>query len=107
MAVERVGLPLHLVGGVSEAFRRGRRGDALGDAFVALGRAELGGQVVLARDAFARNPVVEEVGTPMHLNRNVGLELERRFQAMLADEAPRADHVGNDVDADRLSVGHG
>ena len=107
VAVERIGLALHLVGGVSQAFLRRRRGDALGDALVALGRAELGGEILLARHALARNPVVEEIGPPMHLDRNVRPQRQRLFQAVLADEAPRADHVGDDVDADGLVVGHG
>ena len=107
VAVERVRLPLILSMCVGEAFRGGRGDDALGDAVVALGRAELGGQIFLARDAFARNPVVEEIGAPMHLDRDVGLERERLFQAALADEAPRADHVGDDVDAKRAGRGMG
>src|SRR5450759_2327339 len=72
VTVERIGLPLHLVGGVGQAFRGGRRGDALGDALVALGRAELLGQVFLARYALARNPVIEEIRAPMHLDRDSG-----------------------------------
>ena len=102
VAVERVGLPLHLVGRVDEAFFRRRGADALRDALVALGRAELGGEILLARHAFARNPVIEEVGPPMHLDRDIRPQRQRLFQAVLADEAPRADHVGDDVDANGL-----
>jgi hypothetical protein len=43
----------------------------------------------------------------MHLDRNAGPQRQRLFQAVLADKAPRADHVGDNVDADRLGVGHG
>ena len=44
---------------------------------------------------------------PVHLDRHVGLERQRLFQAALADEAPGADHVGDDVDADGLVCRHG
>ncbi len=44
----------------------------------------------------------------MHLDRNVGRERDRLFQPVLADEAPRTDHVGDDIDADGLvMIGHG
>ena len=68
MAVERVGLPADLVGRVEQALHRGRRGDALGDHGVALGGAELGFEIGLPVDAFARNPRIEEIRPPIDVD---------------------------------------
>ena len=65
MAVERVGLAADLVGGVGQPLDRGGGDDALGDHGIAFGRAELGFQISLPVDAFARNPGIEEIGPPM------------------------------------------
>jgi hypothetical protein len=42
----------------------------------------------------------------MRLDGNVWPQRQGFFQAMLADEAPWTDHVGNDVDANRLNFRH-
>src|SRR5262249_22956875 len=106
MAVERVGLPLDLVARVDEA--RGGRGidDALAVGVVTLDRAELGDEILLAADALARNPRIEEVGTEPHLDRNLRLECNRLLQETFADVAPRAYHVGYDIDRQGCGVTH-
>ena len=104
MAIERVGLALDLVERIGQPFGGGGLGDALRDAAVALGRAELGGQIVLAADAVARHPGIEKIGAEAHLDRNLGLERDRLLEPPLADEAPRADDVGYHVDR---QGGHG
>src|ERR1700728_2300832 len=43
---------------------------------------------------------MEEVGPPVHLDIDVGDQRNRCFKPMLADVAPRADHVGNHLDVD-------
>ena len=99
MAVGRVGLPAELVDRIDEpVLRRGGR-DPRGDFLVALRRAEFGRQILLARNAFRGNPVIQEIGVVMHLDRNVGVERDRLFEPLLADEAPRANDVGYDIDA--------
>jgi len=105
--VDRIRLVGDLVDRIDEPFLRRGGGHALRDILVGGGRAELGRQVLLARDALARNPVVEEIRAPVHLDRDVGLHGDRLFQPALADEAPGTDHVGNDVDANGQAVGHG
>ena len=110
VAVERVGLPLHLVDRVGQALGGGGGGDAPGDLLVALGRAELGGEVLVAADALARHPGIEEIGVVAHLDRNIRLQRQGLLKPALSDEAPGADHVGDDVDRDGrdgLVVGHG
>src|SRR6202030_2695697 len=47
---------------------------------------------------FARNPGIEEIGAPVDVDGDVGGLRQRRFEPVLADIAPRADHVGDDVD---------
>jgi len=79
VAVERIGLAFHFLGCVDETFLRRCRRDALCDALVALGRAELGGEVLFARYAFARDPVIEEIGPPVHFDRDAGREGDRLF----------------------------
>ena len=101
MAVERVRLPLHLVDRIGQALGGGRRGDPPGDALIALGRAELGGEVLVAAHAFARHPGIEEIGVVAHLDRNVGFQRQGLLKPALSDEAPGADDVRNDVDGDR------
>src|SRR5262249_45231765 len=70
-------------------------------------RAELGGQVLFAADALARNPGVEEVRTISYLDRNLRPERNRVFQQALADIAPRADDVGYEIDGQRGGIDHG
>src|SRR5262249_12613013 len=110
MTIDGVWLPLHLVRRVGEAFRRRRGADALGDRLVALDRAEFGFEIGLAVDALARDPRIEEIGPILDLGGGVRRELKRAFEPVLADIAPRADYVGDDVDmhACRLvGSGHG
>src|SRR6202044_144191 len=99
-AAERVGLPAHLFGGVDQAFHRGGGGDPFGDRGVAFDGAEFGLQISLPVDAFARNPGIEEIRPPVDADGDVGAERQRAFEPALADIAPRADHVGDDVDMD-------
>ena len=80
MAFERVRLAADLVDVINQPSSFAARGHALRDAFVALRRAEFGGQILLARNAFARNPVIEEIRPVMHFDWMSG-ELERLFQA--------------------------
>ena len=106
MTVEGVGLPFDLVARIAEA-RKGRGiDDALAVGVVALDRAELGDEILLTADAFARNPRIEEVGTEPHLNRNLRLERNRLLQEAFADIAPWANHIGYDIDRQGCGVGH-
>ena len=89
-------------------------GGGLGDALVelarALGAAELGDAVLVAVDALARHVGIELEGMPGDGEAQVLLveEVERALELALADVAPGADRVGDDVDAaDRLCLVHG
>src|SRR5262249_31939091 len=73
---------------------------------VTLDRAELGDEILLAADAFARNPGIEEVGTEPHLNRNLRLERNGFLEETLSDVAPGAYHVGYDIDRQGCGIGH-
>ena len=101
VAIERVRLPRDFVGRIGQALRGGRGGDALRDGGVALDGTEFRFQIGLAVDAFARNPRVEEIGPPVDVDFDAGIELGRGFQPAFADIAPRTDDVGNDVGAHR------
>jgi hypothetical protein len=96
-----LGWAADLVGCVGQPLDRGGGNDALGDHGIALGRTEFGLQISLPVDAFARNPGIEEIRPPMDVDRDIGNERQRIFQPALADEAPGANHVGDDVDAKR------
>src|SRR5580704_12194240 len=61
MAVERVGLPGHLVGRVDQPFHGGGGADPFGDRGVAFDGAEFGFQISLPVNPFARNPGIEEI----------------------------------------------
>jgi len=100
-------LAADLVEGEGEPLDRGRCGDALGDDRVASGGPELGLQIRLPVDAFARNPLIEEIGPPVDLDGDLGHERDRHFQAAFADIAPRTDDIGNDVNVHRGNVGLG
>jgi hypothetical protein len=69
------------------------------------GAAELLLEIVLATDTGAGHVGVQLVGVPRHRDRRVGMPLlperERLLEAALADVAPRADHVGHDVEGER------
>jgi hypothetical protein len=77
------------------------------DLLVALGRAEFGGQILLAADALAWNPGIEEIRAEAHLDRDLGLEGDGLLQQTFADIAPGADDVGDDIDGQWSFVGHG
>src|SRR6185503_5949801 len=77
--------------------------DASGNRLVALGRAELLGEIFVAADALARYPVIEKIRPPMDLDRDVRAQFQRLLQPALADEAPRTHHVGDDIDREGSS----
>src|SRR6516162_6303480 len=71
MTIDRVRLSRHLLGRVSQSFRRGGRGDALGDRVIACHRAEFSLEIGPAVDAFARNPGIEKIGPVLDLGRGL------------------------------------
>jgi hypothetical protein len=84
--------------------------DALVELARALGAAELGQTILGAVDALARHVGIELEGMPGNGEVQVLLveDGERAFEMALADVAPWADRVGDDVDAaDRLCLVHG
>ena len=101
MAVERVGLPLHLVDRVGQTSAAAAAATRPAMLLVALGRAELGGEIFVAGHAFARHPRIEEIGVEAHLDRNIRLQRQGLLKPAFSDEAPRANHVGDDVDRER------
>jgi len=101
VAIERVGLPGDLVEPIGQTLARRRGRDAPGDRRIALDRAEFLFQIGLAIDAFARNPRVEKIGPPAHLDRDIRAKRQGLFQPALADEAPRTDDIGDDLDRHR------
>jgi hypothetical protein len=68
MAIERVGLALDQIAVVAQPGCRRCLDHAIVAAVVAFDRSELGGQVLLAADAFARDPRIEEIGAETHLD---------------------------------------
>ena len=102
MRVERVGRDLDRVEVEVDADAvadRLDRGMDLPDALLA---AELVQHVALAVLAFRRNGRVELERPPAHLDIDVADLAERCVEPLLADEAPRADDVGDHVDRDRF-----
>ncbi len=86
------------VEGEGDVLASARRGDRRIDA-AGMGRiAELGGEIVGPRHAALRHVGVELEGAPGDRHGEVRTLLERASEAPLADEAPRADDVGDDVD---------
>ena len=75
---------------------------ALGDRLVDLARpvaaAELGPHVIVARHAFGRHVGIELERPPGDGDVVAAAQIERALEAPLADVAPRADRVGDDVD---------
>ena len=82
-----------------------------GDAFAAAGLAQRiahrkglrrGAEFALhigaALGSFRRYGGVKLIGAPVHLERNVRAHGQRLFQAAFADEAPRANGIGYDVE---------
>jgi hypothetical protein len=51
--------------------------------------------------------MIEQERPPAHFHGNVGHQRERILQPPFADIAPGADHIGKDVDLQRLEVAHG
>jgi hypothetical protein len=110
MGIERVGRAGQLVEMELQADGAGGLGDALVELARALGAAELGQAILGAIDALARHIRIELEGMPGHREVQALLveEGQRAFEVALADVAPWADHVGDDVDAaDRLCLVHG
>jgi len=107
MTVDGVGLALHAVRIVFEPLVR-RRGDHTPrNILVGFRRAEFLCQILISRNTFARHPRIEEERPPVNLDRHVAGERQRILDALLADIAPRAHHVGDDVDLQRLQGAHG
>src|SRR5262249_29957175 len=98
VAIERVGLPRDGVGIIGKALLARCHHDALRVRLVAVDRAELGGEVFGPADAGARHPGVQKIGPVSHRHGNLGLEGDPLLEPALGDEAPRADHVGHEVD---------
>ncbi len=65
--------------------------------------AELGGEMLLVVHAFRRQVGVELIGTPLHRDLQLSADIgDRLVEPRLAQIAPRADDVGDDIDADGL-----
>src|SRR3974390_1810807 len=77
------------------------------DAFVSFRRTEFRRQIFLPRNAFARNPVIQEIGPVVHLDRDFRIERNGFLEPALAYETPRTNHVGDDIDTNWLAAGHG
>src|SRR5262249_35845826 len=77
---------------------------AFGDRLVDLARpvaaAELRAPIVAARTAPGRHVGVEREGPPGHRHVGAAAQRQRALEAALADVAPRADRVRDDVDID-------
>ena len=69
MAVERVRLSLDLIARIDEAGMGRGIDHPLAVGVVTLDRAELGDEILLAADAFARHPRIEEIGAEAHVDR--------------------------------------
>jgi hypothetical protein len=106
VTIDGVGLALHQLGVIAEPLFAGGVDDAAGNALVSLHRAELGGEIFVPADALARHPRIEEERPPVHFHRDVRHQRQRVFNPALADIAPRADHVGDDVDRQRFQGAH-
>ena len=102
MAIDGVGLALDEVRPIGQPLLARCRHDAAGNALVGIDRTKLGGEVIFPADTLARHPGVEEERPELHLDRNVRHERQRVLDPLLADIAPRAHHVGDDVDLQRL-----
>src|SRR5262249_56664044 len=106
MAIDGVGLALDELGMVAQPLLARGLHDAAGNALVSLDRAELGGEIFLAADALARHPGIEEERPPAHFNGYIRHQRQGVLDAAFADIAPRADHVGDYVELQRLQVAH-
>jgi hypothetical protein len=102
MAVDGVGLSLDQIGPVDKTLFVGGGDDAAGDALIGFGRTEFCREVFVAADPLARHPGIEEERPPVDLDRHIRRQRQRVLDAALADVAPRADHVGDDVDLKRF-----
>ena len=106
VAIDGVGLALDQIGPVRQPLLARRGNDASGNALVSLDRAELRGQVFVAADALARHPRIEEKRPEVHLHGNVRHQRERALDPLLADVAPGAHDVRDDIDLERFQGGH-
>lgn len=107
MAIQRVGRGADALEGEGNAFLQAGGGDLLVQRVDARLAAEFLHQILLAVLALRRDRRVELIGLPAQGNGNVRQARQRLFQPPLADIAPGADHVGNDVDGHRGLIGGG
>src|SRR5260370_566361 len=77
-----------------------------GDSLVGLGRAAFRGEGFVAADALARHPGIEKERPPVDFDRHVRRQRQRVLDPALADVAPRAHHVGDDIDLKRFQAAH-
>ena len=103
VAIDGVGLALDELGPVGQPLLAGGRDDAAGNALIGFDRAEFRGEIFVAADALAGHPGIEEERPPADLDRHIRHQRQRILDPALADIAPRADHVGDDVDLQAAS----
>ena len=105
MGVQGVGHPLRLVGVHVDACGAGRFAQAVVHGIDAGLAAELLLKMGALRHAFGRHVGVQLERVPLDLERVVGVRGQCAVEVGLADIAPGADRVGEDVQADR-GLGH-
>ncbi len=101
VGVEGVGRALHLVEGEGNAGRLAGVDDRLVDALRVGAAAEFGGEIIGARHAAGGHVGVELEGPPGDVGGKARALRQRGFEPALADEAPGANDVGDDVDVHR------
>ena len=102
--VERVGRDLDGVEVEVDAVGLAERLDAGVDLAMRSSLPNLAEHVALAVHAFGRDGRVELERPPAHLDIDVARLRRSPVEPLLADEAPRADDVRDDVDRERLRV---
>jgi hypothetical protein len=102
VAIDGVRLTLNELGPIGQALLARRRHHAAGDALVGFDRAEFGGEIFVAADALARHPGIEEERPPAHFDGNIRHQRQGVLDPAFSDIAPRADHIGDDVDLQGL-----
>jgi hypothetical protein len=105
MRIARIGLPRDALEGEGNAHRRAGCAHALVDLRRALRAAEFRIEVRAPLDALPREVGIELERMPAHDGvprcAVAGGEDQRRFQPALANEAPRAHDIGDDIDGQR------